>query len=113
MLLIIAKEFTTAPGPRRRDEGKHSGEEFREDYLLPRLRQAIKDGQTLVIDLDGTAGYGTSFLEESFGGLIRNDGYRLPELRRWIEVVSKEEPYLLDEINEYLEDAEACASDKK
>ena len=27
----------------------------------------------LIVDLDGTAGLGTSFLEESFGGLIRRD----------------------------------------
>ena len=57
------------------------------------------------VDLDGVAGYGTSFLEESFGGLIRENKVPLDVIKRTIKLISHEEPSLLDEINEYLEDA--------
>ena len=71
MIYHIAKEFTTTPGGRFRRHGPYSGEEFREDVLRNLLQHAIGSGDKLAIVLDGTAGYGSSFLEEAFGGLIR------------------------------------------
>lgn len=63
----ISKDYSRYPGGRYRRLGKYSGEEFRDDILVPAL---AKDDEVIVI-LDGTAGYGSSFLEEAFGGLIR------------------------------------------
>jgi len=88
------------------DEGKHSGEEFRKNVLLPRVNEAIEEGVKLVVDLDGTFGFGTSFLEEAFGGLIREEKLRLSDLKPLIEFVSNEEPDLIDEINEYMSQAD-------
>ncbi len=107
MELKIAKEFTTAPGPRHRSEGRFSGELFREAHLLPAVRKAIEANDVLTIYLDGTSGFGTSFLEESFGGLIRVDQISLEQLRKTLIFVSIEEPDLVDEINEYMDDASA------
>ena len=67
----IAEQFTTTPGGRFKRHGPYSGEEFREDVLRDLLQRAIASGDRLAIILDGTAGYGSSFLEEAFGGLIR------------------------------------------
>ena len=106
MKLSIAKEFTTAPGPRYIREGKHSGEAFRVSLLLLRVREAIDAKEKLTIDLDGTSGYGTSFLEEAFGGLIRYNSFTLNQLDALLEFNSTEEPDLIDEINEYLREAE-------
>jgi hypothetical protein len=106
MLLKIAKNFSSTPGPRRRAEGNYSGEEFRQRVLLPCVQSSIQEGSELVIDLDGTSGYGTSFLEEAFGGLIRNNGYSLSDLRRVLRFISLEEPDLLNEIDEYMCEAE-------
>lgn len=106
MEIKIARDFTTAPGPRKISEGKFSGELFRKKILAPKVREAIEQSVSLSIDLDGTSGYGTSFLEESFGGLIRNDGYSLAELKHVLTFKSNEEPALLDEIEEYMADAE-------
>jgi hypothetical protein len=58
------------PGGRFRTGGPHSGEEVREDVLVP----ALTRGDDMVIDLRGIIAYPYTFLEEAFGGLIRN-GY--------------------------------------
>ncbi len=106
MKIKIATDFTTAPGPRYTSEGPFSGEEFRTKILYPALRSAIEAKDKLIVDLDGTSGYGTSFLEEIFGGLIRENGVSLAALRNTLSVVSNEEPDLLQDIDDYLRDAE-------
>lgn len=113
MKIKISSDYAKSPGPRLIAEGKNSGEEFRKKILLPKLKEAIERSIRLEIDLDGTAGYGTSFLEESFGGLIREDGFDLQKLRDVFIFKSVEEPGLLDEINEYLEEAEMESKGKK
>ncbi|MCK1507192.1 STAS-like domain-containing protein [Bradyrhizobium sp. 18] len=65
--LSIAKDFSRFPSGRFRSDGPHSGEAFREDYLVPRL----KESGSLLVNLDGVAGLPSSFLEEAFGGLVR------------------------------------------
>jgi hypothetical protein len=99
-------DFVKAPGPRYKKEGNHSGELFRESILFPKLKEAIDKNIKLEVDLDGTAGYGTSFLEESFGGLIRINKLELSIIKKHLELISEEEDYLIDDINHYLQDAE-------
>jgi len=106
MKIKIATDFTTAPGPRYIEEGKFSGEMFRKELLLPRLQEALQKKCCLEVDLDGTAGYGTSFLEESFGGLIREDKLDLETINNSVKIVSNDQPDLLEEIKEYLSDAQ-------
>lgn len=106
MILKLSRDFSPTPGPRYPSEGKHSGEEFRQKILVPMLRQAQKANVELLVDLDGPAGYGTSFLEESFGGLIREDKFPLSALKAVLRFKSDEEPVLIDEINEYMNDAD-------
>jgi len=104
--LIVITDFSTTPGPRYEHEGNFSGEIFRNVCLAPKLKEAIDKNFTLFIDLDGTAGYGTSFLEESFGGLIRENGYIEQDILHNISLKSEEEEYLIEDINEYLKDAQ-------
>ena len=101
----IAKEFSKLPGPRYITEGDHSGELFRETMLRPRFEEARKAGQKLIVELDGvTFGYPASFLEESFGGLARIHG--IPAVLEGLTFHSSDEPLLIDEINEYIREAE-------
>jgi len=104
-ILKISKEFSRTPGPRYLREGDFSGELFRNSLLVPAISQAIKDNYILKIDLDGTAGYGTSFLEESFGGLIRENHLDYNAILKHVEFISQEESYLTEDILEYLGDA--------
>lgn len=58
-------------GPRFIRLGPYSGEEFREKHLTTWLN-ALNEQDKAIIDFDGTRMYSPSFLEESFGGVIRN-----------------------------------------
>jgi len=102
----VVTEFSETPGPRFRDEGDFSGEELREDHLLPLVRDTIENDQTLLVDLDGTHGYLTSFLEEAFGGLIRVDKIQFEILSKVLSFKSDEEKYLIDDIDGYMQDAQ-------
>lgn len=63
-------EFTDTPGVGYRDLGTFSGEQFLDEYLLPKYQQALKEECNLLVDLDGTGGYGPSFIEVAFKGLV-------------------------------------------
>jgi len=58
-------------GPRFIKLGPFSGEEFREKYLSTWLN-TLDEQDKAIIDFEGTKMYSPSFLEESFGGVIRN-----------------------------------------
>lgn len=104
-LINIASDFSTAPGPRYIHEGRFSGELFRTQTLTPKFKEALASKLVLEVVLDGTSGYGTSFLEEAFGGLIREDRIAYSDITKTLKLVSNEEPDYIEEINEYLEQA--------
>lgn len=103
--LIVAKDFSETPGPRSRDEGEGSGDEFLETLLVPRFREALGKKTKLFVDLDGTEGYATSFLEAAFGGLARQFGSEI--VLQTIKLKSEDEPYLIEEIKTYVKEAGA------
>jgi hypothetical protein len=112
MKLNIAKQFSKTPGPRYEAEGPYAGAVFRDTLLYPLLEEAVLQGERLVVELDGTAGYGAGFLEEAFGGLIRRGVVKEPLLQVLV-FKSDEEPYLIDEILSYINDAAAQSPDTK
>ena len=99
----ISSQFSRTPGPRNRDEGDFSGQQFLEEHLRPLFKEVVESGSVLQIDLDGTAGYATSFLEESFGGLTRESGEEL--VRKHLTFRTEDEPYLIEEIDRYIREA--------
>lgn len=103
----ISRDFTPTPGPRyiRESDIDNSGESFRKKILFPTFISALERNKKLVVDLDGTAGYGTSFLEESFGGLIRIEKMEYQTIIDNLEIISNEEEFLNDDIQQYLKDA--------
>lgn len=98
----IAKDFSKYPGPRYIVEGDFSGELFRRDFLAPAIKKAIQNNESVEVVLDGTSGFGTSFIEEVFGGLIREDKILYEEIKKRVHIISNEEDYLLDDIKQYL-----------
>lgn len=98
----IAKQFTLSPGHRYRARGTNSGEEFREDVLVPMVRAGAGK---VVIDLDGTIGYGSSFLEEAFGGLVRREKWTAKQFWDKFDIVSKDDTSYLFEVRQYVDDA--------
>lgn len=92
LVIVIAKEFSDAPGARYRADGPDSGEQFFEEHLRPKYHLAIEQGKKLIIDLDGTYGYATSFISEAFGRLSREFG--VVEVLKTIELKSEEDKNL-------------------
>lgn len=101
MTIRIATDFSRFPAGRYLSDGPYSGEGFMREKLIPALQN---DGKVQIV-LDGTMGYGSSFLEEAFGGLVRLKQWPLAYLLKKIEIVSDEEPNLIDEIHGYMQDA--------
>lgn len=101
--ITISKDFTEAPGSRNVEEGNFSGEAFLKSILRPRFEEAIKNEITLLIDLDNTEGYATSFLEEAFGGLARIHGS--DKVLKTLQFKSVDEPLLIEEITLYIKKA--------
>ena len=104
----IAREFTPLPGPRYRDQGPGSGQQFLDEHLRPAFEEARRTGERLTVQLDGVKyGYTTSFLEEAFGGLAREFGSE--PVRETLTFESYVEPLLDEEIRHYIDHAERVA----
>ncbi len=99
--IVIAKEFTETPAGRYVTDGSYSGERFRDDILLP----ALLNNDLVTINLDGTLGYGSSFLEEAFGGLIREKDMTLSDIKAKLQITSSRTLYP-NRIWKYLENAQ-------
>lgn len=97
--ISIAKVFGDTPGGRFIVDGPYSGEEFRTKFLEP----AFQDHEEVIVDLDGTYGFATSFLEEAFGGLSRRLGVSI--VRKKLSLVSQEDPLLKNRIWDYIDKA--------
>lgn len=96
----VAADFTPRPFGRYRTDGERSAETFREDKLVP----ALKDYDHVTVDLSGSNYYGSSFLEETFGGLVRKH-FTKPELKKKLEVVHNKLPSVVAEVWGYIERA--------
>lgn len=79
-MISIARDFSPFPAGRKRGDGPFTGEMFREDVLRPKLVA----GAHVILDIDGVEGLPSSFLEEVFGGLVR-DGWDLARLREAVD----------------------------
>lgn len=101
----LAKDFSDTPGGRHKHEGPHSGELFRETILEPKYLEAVSKNTNLIVNLDGCYGYPPSFIEESFGGLVRS--LKKKDILKTIKVVSQDEPGLILKVNEAIKLAEA------
>ncbi len=102
----IARDFTDVPGPRYIKLGKFSGEKFRSVLI-----KLLEEHEAIELVLDGAEGYPSSFLEESFGGLVRL-GYQAEEIRKRFKIIADdpEFEFYLAEINDYINDEQAKQS---
>lgn len=100
---LAVRDLTDIPGARFISDGDFSGEWFYESHLKAAFKDALEQDATLVVDLDGTFGYATSFLEQAFGELAIAFG--ADAVLKRLTIVSEEEPGLVDEVNQYIIDA--------
>jgi STAS-like domain of unknown function (DUF4325) len=99
-MINIAKDYSRYPAGRTSKISATSGEEFCTRFLLP----ALSNGDDLVVELDGVIGYGSSFLEEAFGGLVRRSTLSPEIVRAKIKIITSR-PSLMEEVNLYIRDA--------
>ena len=103
IMVSVAKDFTRFPSGRYVQNGDTSGQAFRERFL----EKPISRGETVVVDFDGTIGYGSSFLEEAFGGLVRK--LKLPADFFLTHLTLKSaDASIREEVQEYIREAAAA-----
>ncbi|TAN46790.1 MAG: DUF4325 domain-containing protein [Methylococcaceae bacterium] len=98
----IATQFSRYPAGRFCTDGPNSGERFREEFLTP----VLESGESTEVILDGARGYGSSFLEEAFGGLVRK-GYSTDRIKQCFKLISNDDSSLEAEVYGYIDEARA------
>lgn len=76
-------DWSLYPCGRYRQHGDHSAEAYRDDHLIP----ALEKHEYVEVDMSGPLAFGSSWLEECFGGLARA-GYTTNELRERMEITN-------------------------
>lgn len=103
MIINVATDFYKRPAGRYRKDGSYSGEVFRDDFLKPKLGN-LSENEKLIIDFSEVSMSASSFLEEAFGGLVR-DGFSSEELEQKIEIVANNKPIIPEKVWEYIKSA--------
>ena len=93
---ILPRSFSEFPGLRHCNISANSGEEFYHDVLNREFRNAYIENHKLTINLDNTAGYASSFLDEAFGNLVYD--FSLDIVKNHIVIISDQEPHWKDMI---------------
>lgn len=96
----LVKEFSRRPfGRLEKDYGDRSGEAFREKFLVPHLEK----GDKVHVILDGYNRYGRSFIDEAFGGLVREHDFEQDFLKEHLEYSHSRLKSVEDLIDERIE----------
>ena len=99
-MISIANDFSKFPAGRYYSDGPFPGQKFREEILIP----ALTANDKVFVNIDGTRGFGTSFLEEAFGGLVRVHKLSEKVLRDKLEITGSLETYKM-RIWQYIKEA--------
>jgi len=99
----IGKDFSETPLGRFPEDGPFSGQHFRDSLLVP----ALLGNEQVIVQIDDVEGYGSSFLEEAFGGLVRKKHFSSTELLRKLIIETTSPGYGLykDVIWKYIKEA--------
>ena len=89
--ISVSKDFDEFPGLRNCSISEKSGEEFYHEILNAEFKIALENKDKLIIDLDYTDGYASSFLDEAFGNLVYD--FHLKNVKKYIEIISLQEPH--------------------
>lgn len=89
--ISVLENFSEFPALRHCSISDKSGEEFYHKILNNEFKIAYENGEKLTVDLDATAGYASSFLDEAFGNLVYD--FTLEVIKKNVEVISLQEPH--------------------
>lgn len=82
----IANDFYKRPSGRYKTDGKYTAEHLRE-IIIDKLKSS---DEKLFIDISGLSMFSSPFIDECFGGMIRNNLISKDELLKRIEFISDE-----------------------
>ncbi|AIW12893.1 STAS-like domain-containing protein [Vibrio tubiashii] len=101
----LAKDFSEFPfGRTSPEDGEFTGQRFRDNILKPAIER-LKAGDKIDVNLDGIiVGIGSSFLSESFGGMVKK-GYISKERLLEVLIITCEDEVYKREINKYINEA--------
>lgn len=106
MIKKIATDFSKEPFGRSKEDGTYNGTRFREQFLKLWVKQSIELDEKLSIDLDDLdIPMTSSFMEESFGGMIRFGYVEKKQLLSLLSFQSEDSSYEI-EIRSYIDEAE-------
>ncbi len=94
---ITLRDWTRFPGGRFKDDGDHSGQEFREQFL----EASVKSGESFEIDFNGIFTAGWSFLDEALGHYVTELGES--EFRKRFFIIADDDPDILEEVEAVIE----------
>ncbi|REC88720.1 STAS-like domain-containing protein [Pantoea ananatis] len=98
--LVLSKTLSSIPFGRYKSDSSSSGQHLREDHLVP----ALEKYDLVNLELDGPSTCGSSFLEEAFGGLVREHGYDIDVLLSKLNIIS-DKPFLTEQAIRYIKGA--------
>lgn len=98
--LSVAKDFSQFPAGRSVSDGPRSGEEFCDRHLVPALHAC----EHVTVVMDGTMGYGSSWLDGAFGRLVHHHGFAPALLRQRMTIESVNDPSIETEAWMYIEE---------
>ena len=75
--IYMAEDFSPTPSGRVDNDGQYNGTRFREEYLVP----ALKNGSA-ILHLEGVAPCAASFVEEAFAPLVTKHEFTPDYLRK-------------------------------
>lgn len=87
-VINVASDFSKSPSGRYFSDGPYSGQRFRDEVLYPALVN-----EDVEVVLDGVLTLGSSFLDEAFGGLVREKGLAPDYLHNRLKIVSRLKVY--------------------
>ncbi len=95
--VIRVIDFAEIPGARHRTDGGNSAEQFFEDVVKPIADVELKQSKngTILIDLDYTVGYASSFISE-LAKLMSIAYKQVPKVKRRLVIKSDEDPGLIE-----------------
>lgn len=89
--ISVLEHFSEFPALRHCNISDESGEKFYHKVLNKAFKEAYENDDKLTVNLDATAGYASSFLDEAFGNLVYD--FTLDVVKSRIEIVSIQEPH--------------------
>jgi hypothetical protein len=103
-VLYIGTQFSDDPAGRYYTDGDGNGEEFREEVLKP----IFSFGKPITINIDkNVEGYGSSFLVEAFGGLIKHGYFKNKYIKDRLNITydNSDFKFYAKKIEQYIDEA--------